>query len=265
MKIALHALIRRNNKYIREWVEHHKSVGIDHIFIYDNNRVGEDNLFDEIEDYAVGGYVTIVEWKTDKGFFQNAAQLDCYHTFGGGYDWIAFMDGDEYLQVEGGDIHNLIEDETFNDVDSIQVGAVNYTDSGIIKNETKRRLGVYTEINYNKGQRFYKDIVRTGNEKIDEFNHCPISKHGDIFRLKDADGREVPSDTVFIIEDTYRAHIDHFPTGCIDDYIHMKAACGWPDENNKNHFGLEEFYYFNWPGEEKDRYWEEHFIKKNDG
>ena len=75
MRVAICCLIRRGNKYVREWIEHHKSIGIDHIFLYDNNRDGEEDLLSEIKDFVVDGFVTIVEWKTDKGFYQNTAQF----------------------------------------------------------------------------------------------------------------------------------------------------------------------------------------------
>ena len=232
------------------------------MFLYDNNRDGEDNLLDEISDFVDDGFVTIIPWKTGKGFFQNDAQYDCYHRRGGGYDWIAFIDSDEYLQILEGDIHSFIENEIFNDADAIEIGSVNYTDTGIIVNNTKNRLGIYTDINYNMSQRMYKAIIRTGNDNIYEFNHFPRSNSDTSPKLIDADGRIVPPSD-FVIENTTAAHIDHFPTGCIDDYIHRKSLCGWPDENNRNNWGIEEFYYFNYYGKEKDDYWN-NYIEKRD-
>jgi len=262
MTIAICCLIRRGNKYVREWIEHHRSIGIDHIFLYDNNRSGEEDLVSEIKDFMNDGFVTVVEWRTGSGFFQNTAQYDCYHDRGKKYDWIAFIDSDEYLQVKDGNIHYLVEQPCFSEVDSIEVSTINYTDTGIIKNDSKHRIGVYTDINGNRQQRWYKGIMRTGNADIEEFNHYPISKHGKKFKIVDADGRNIPG-TTFVLEDTIAAHIDHFPTGCIDDYIYGKHYCGWPDEHNKNNFDLEKFYYYNYHSEEKDRYWKEHTKNSN--
>lgn len=37
IKIALCCIVKDENEYIDEWVNHHKNIGFDQIIIYDNN------------------------------------------------------------------------------------------------------------------------------------------------------------------------------------------------------------------------------------
>ena len=64
MKTALIVIGRQENRYCREFIEHHLKVGIDHIFVLDNNRQGEDHFEDVLQDYIEAGKVTIkgCEW-----------------------------------------------------------------------------------------------------------------------------------------------------------------------------------------------------------
>jgi len=47
------------NNYIREFVEHHKSIGFDNIVLYDNNDIDGEHFEDVISDYINSGYVIL--------------------------------------------------------------------------------------------------------------------------------------------------------------------------------------------------------------
>ena len=50
-KICLCTVGKRENKYIREFVEYYKSYGVDKIYLYDNNEIGEEKFEEVIGDY----------------------------------------------------------------------------------------------------------------------------------------------------------------------------------------------------------------------
>ena len=44
MKVALIGICRYANEYVEEWINHYLSIGIDHIYLCDNNDVNDDSL-----------------------------------------------------------------------------------------------------------------------------------------------------------------------------------------------------------------------------
>ena len=60
-KVAICAIGRLENRYAVEWVEHYNALGVDKIFIYDNNRVEDGELFqDVLQPYIEAGFVEII-------------------------------------------------------------------------------------------------------------------------------------------------------------------------------------------------------------
>jgi len=58
-KILLCCIGKMENNYIREFVEHHKSIGFDNIVLYDNNDIDGEHFEDVISDYINSGYVIL--------------------------------------------------------------------------------------------------------------------------------------------------------------------------------------------------------------
>ena len=42
--IVICTIARKENLYIKEWVDYHLSIGFTHIYIFDNNREGEERV-----------------------------------------------------------------------------------------------------------------------------------------------------------------------------------------------------------------------------
>ena len=96
VRLALCCIAKLENPYIDEWVQHHLAIGFDHIFIYDNNDEDYEYVGDRISKNKDS--VTIVPWrKRQQVGMQEEAYTDCYRTNGGNYDFMAFLDVDEFL------------------------------------------------------------------------------------------------------------------------------------------------------------------------
>ena len=93
-KVALCAIGRLENRYAVEWVEHYNALGVDKIFIYDNNRVEDGELFqDVLQPYIEAGFVEITYFEG----LQRDAYEKCYRDHSDEYDWIGFFDFDELV------------------------------------------------------------------------------------------------------------------------------------------------------------------------
>jgi len=148
-KIAVCAIGKNENLYIREWVEYYKNLGINKIFLYDNNDINGERFEEVINDYITIGFVEISNWrgkvKTTKNHeeqlngktLQGQAYKDCYYNNYRNYDWIAFFDIDEFLSIDYkyNNISEFLND--FNDYDGIKVQWRMYGDNGNLYYENK--------------------------------------------------------------------------------------------------------------------------------
>ena len=97
--VALCAIGRMENRYAREWVEHHLKMGVSRIYIYDNNRPGEEQIKDVLGQYIEHGMVEVTPWDKPQG--QLPAYNDCYARHGWQHAWLGFIDFDEFVRLKG--------------------------------------------------------------------------------------------------------------------------------------------------------------------
>ena len=152
MKIAICAIIKNENLYLREWVEYHKSLGFDKIILYDNNPVDGEVPHQVIGDYVMDGYVDVhnirgVAWVTGKPAPNHTIQVlsykHCINNYKDKYKWIAFIDVDEFITItdkEPQDIHELFKKHKYEEMGYEQVLMswylmsdlqINYTDKPV--------------------------------------------------------------------------------------------------------------------------------------
>ncbi len=100
-KIGICLIVKDENDYLQEWLDHHRAIGIDHFFIYDNNsRIPINKTIINNKD------VTIKIWTNDELNTQSRAYEDCCKR-NLDYDYIAFIDTDEFIILNG---FNTIKD-----------------------------------------------------------------------------------------------------------------------------------------------------------
>lgn len=92
-KVAICAIFKNEALYLKEWIEYHKIVGVEHFYLYNNNS--EDNYEAILAPYIQDGTVTLTQWP------QNQAQMQCYHDgierFKDETEWLTFVDIDEFI------------------------------------------------------------------------------------------------------------------------------------------------------------------------
>ena len=98
------ALGKKENYYAKEWVDYYKTLGYNHIFIYDNNDP-DDERFEEVLSKEISeGFVSIIDYRGYRGKRhapQYDAYFDCYDKYSEEYDWLSFYDFDEFLVIKG--------------------------------------------------------------------------------------------------------------------------------------------------------------------
>lgn len=59
-KVAIATLVKMENNYIKEWIDHYYHLGFKKIFIYDNNDINGEKLEDVIDKYISHNFVEII-------------------------------------------------------------------------------------------------------------------------------------------------------------------------------------------------------------
>jgi len=258
MKVALCLIARLENKYLREYVEYYKNLGFDKIFIYDNNRPGEERIIDEVNDFVDGGFIEVIEWTDCSLKSQILSYQDCWDNHKDEYDWIAFFDADEYLVLNSAsNIKDFLSNKIYDGYNVITVTNKDYDDNDIIINGSNTRLDKYTRENRKTHWVFVKSIVRCENNEVrfDDYGHsCHIPTIKDKKYICNVDGETNHLFGIASFKHEKNAFLKHFPTGCIDDFVKCKSvrkhinmidSVGLEYFNNYNELTQEKIDYYN--------------------
>ena len=66
IKICLCAIVKNENRYLREFIEYYKKLGYNKIILYDNNEKNGENLKEVIKDYILKNFVQIFDFRGRK-------------------------------------------------------------------------------------------------------------------------------------------------------------------------------------------------------
>ena len=91
--LALVTIAKNESKYIREWVVYHKVIGVDRIYLYDNEST--DGMIDLIKPFIDEGFVIVTKIIGQKQ--QLNANNDAIRRFGKYCKYMAFIDLDEMI------------------------------------------------------------------------------------------------------------------------------------------------------------------------
>ena len=224
--VAICAIGRLENRYAAEWVEHYIHLGVDKIYIYDNNRPEDGECFsDVLQPYIEAGFVEITPW-TDK---QNPAYMDCYQRHQGEHKWIGFFDFDEFVEIPSGrNIHDLLNGFDFADVLVLNWRVM--TDNGLTKYEPKPVKERFTE---GTGEDFtinlhVKSFVQNGIDGLTFADpHVPNAPKLMVVNVHGTRVDQVPIQAQ-VIHDV--ARIDHYDTKSTEEWV-RKVNRGWCDVN----------------------------------
>jgi len=125
-ELAVCAIARNEGRYLPEWIEFHKLVGVEHFYVYDN--LSDDDTEAVLAPYVAAGVVTVVPWPLERQG-QCPAYMHCVSTFGADARWIAFIDCDEFLYAPAeGDLKDVLRE--FEPYGGVHVNSVSYGTSG---------------------------------------------------------------------------------------------------------------------------------------
>lgn len=126
--LSICSIFRNEAPYMREWIEFHRLMGVEHFFLY--NNLSDDNYIEVLEEYIENGIVTLRDWPEPWGKgIQPRMYGQCLEQDGSKCRWIAFIDLDEFLFAPGsGSLQATLKD--FESFPGVVVNWQNYGSSG---------------------------------------------------------------------------------------------------------------------------------------
>lgn len=94
--VSLCLIFKDEANFLKEWIEYHRLIGIEHFYLYNNNST--DNYKDELREYVDSGLITLIEFPYK--YAQIKAYEDCYNRAKDESKWIGFIDADEFINIK---------------------------------------------------------------------------------------------------------------------------------------------------------------------
>lgn len=225
-KVLVCAFCKMENRYIMEWIEYYKQLGADHIIIYDNNEKNGERFEEVIPESLLNSYVTIVDYR---GKQQTACQAqveaytDCYRNRCQGYDWVTFLDIDEFfVDKRGRNLKEFLSDPLYSFANVIRINWKCYTDNNLEYYDNRPVRERFTEVMPNCIKNVhYKSFFRTG---IDGLMFPNVHYSSFVPFIYSADGDLIPytSDTKLKRVSHNTAWVAHYCTKSMEEFIECK-------------------------------------------
>jgi hypothetical protein len=101
-QLAVCAIFQNETFFLREWIEYHRIVGVEHFYLY--NNLSTDNYEEVLRPYIEAGIVDLFDWPietSNQREYLNLLQLPAYNDalarVRNAAQWVAFIDLDEFL------------------------------------------------------------------------------------------------------------------------------------------------------------------------
>jgi hypothetical protein len=269
MKVAICAIARLENNYLRECVEYYLKLGVDTIFLGDNNEESEEHFEDVIGDYIESKFVNVINVRGLKENIQMILYDNIYKIFNDIYDWIGFFDIDEFLEITNDlTLKETLSKDIYKNFDFIRINWECYDDNDLVR---------VIDNNYNVQERFTHPMAnKVLNVQTKAFirgglNLEIISPHGptlvslESFIISDINKNlrccnsagEPCENDVEIQNLTYQNFkIKHY-LKTIEEYINLKIKRGYPNNwaNRGKLFLVPEYFFtYNKRTPEKEQY-----------
>ena len=145
IKVCICTIGKKENKYIREYIDYYKNYGIDKIFLYDNNNLDGEKFEEVINEYITQNFVEIKNWR---GINKPQMMIynDCFTKNYNKFEWLFFNDIDEYIYLRNyNNIKKFLNKPRFKKCENIQLNWLLHTDNNLIHYLNKSLLERFVE------------------------------------------------------------------------------------------------------------------------
>lgn len=108
--VSICLLIKDENSYLKEWLEHYDSIGVEHFYIFDNgSKIPVKNTIEPIDNGKFINKCTIIPFSNYKKNMQYECYEKCLSDYGEESRWIGFFDTDEFVDIGNKNICDFLQ------------------------------------------------------------------------------------------------------------------------------------------------------------
>lgn len=225
--VSICAIYKNESCYLKEWIEYHILIGVDHFYLYNNNS--SDDYLNVLQEYIDKNIVTLIDWEKPQS--QMEAYQNCVNSYSNETNWFCFIDIDEFIVPnKDNNINDFLKE--FCNKPILIVYWKCFGASGIYKRNSNRLVtedfvlswGKYTNIGkvfYNtafsydieifKGSNMHYMWARKGKMKLPPVN---VFNKVCIYNNDHANSKDFP------------IQINHYVTKSLEEYINKKMKRG---------------------------------------
>lgn len=224
--VSICAIFKNEAPYLREWIEFHKLIGIEHFYLYNNNSTDDYEAI--LAPYIKDNLVTLVHWPMAQG--QIVAYQDCIKRYSNCTNWLGFIDIDEFIVPNKMDNISVFLRKFEKNAGSVLIYWKFFGTSGLLSRDVNNCVSEDFTVTWNKyadiGKCFYNTAFDNGNGNISSLHHkfyvrCkglaipPVNAFNHI-----CPGRRNKADSEY-----FPIQINHYFTKSFDEYK-MKVSRG---------------------------------------
>ncbi|WP_019945201.1 glycosyltransferase family 2 protein [Dyadobacter beijingensis] len=231
--LAVCCIVKNENDYLREWLEYHRKIGVEHFFIYDNGS--EIPVEETVNTLGFNSFATVIEMPGKRK--QVKAYQHCIDRFGKRARWIAFIDMDEFIVPKTDDVHLPKLLEKYENYGGLGVSWLIFGSNNHQRKPAGSQLENFTkraEVDF-LPNRHIKSIVQPQHVRAADMAHCFYYKQG--FFCVNEHFMPIPHATADPSVDFIQ--LNHYYCRSFQEY-HQKVARGNADTKRKRK--LEEFH-----------------------
>lgn len=172
MKIACALFVKNEIHDITGWIAWHFAIGINHLYIFDDHS--DDGTWEVIQSaaqiYSIDSYRTNIKEESNFYIRQGQSFNNAVKKAKGVYDWLGFLDGDEYLYVKNfSNAADFFAQKKFEKADGIAISWCVYGSNDKVIANNRLNIDQFTKYNITPpdvdGFGLVKSFVRP--EKVD--------------------------------------------------------------------------------------------------
>ena len=244
------------------------------MFIYDNNLPNTENVIDVLQSYVNDGFVTVINYQDQEKYPMGKALVsaftDCWESNKNEYDWILFLDNDEFLMLQqDSNIKEYLNRKCFENVDIIRVNWLCYDDNNLLYYEDKPLKERFTHpcngdpFKFNENRHIKSIIHNTAKNKEINFNkgaaHSPRIKNTNLIVVNNY-GKLNDKEHLYTQKINYDlAYYAHYRMKTIDEYVNNKIKKLTTQGYYNIDFSLYLFCIYNVYTKEKEKFFIEHY------
>ena len=221
LKVALCTMGKKENLYAREYMAYYMRLGVDHMFIYDNNDIFTEKI-EDVLDKKYKKKITFFETRLLNITYQKEAYNHCYKNNFKTFDWFIMIDMDEYLYIINDTLKDYLGNKVFDKCDFIKIHWAETLDNNLLYYDPRPLFQRFKKPYLKK--RFIKStvIIRGHISNLEYWVHSPFispdknvtcTNEGKIIKYKNMNFESIKN------INTNKAYFVHFTFKSTEEFI----------------------------------------------